>query len=91
MLCGILVIENMSGQGNTIGGKFSELKAIIDRVNNKSRMGVCLDTCHMFAAGENFIFTLNVLCLLLIEIAVSVVKPHSFAHICHLFELYHQN
>lgn len=47
------VIENMSCQGYTVGGKFSELAAIIERVKDKSRVGVCLDTCHMFAAGYN--------------------------------------
>ncbi|KAL5019024.1 hypothetical protein ScPMuIL_004746 [Solemya velum] len=47
------VIENMSCQGNTIGGKFSEIRGIIDRVTDKSRIGVCLDTCHAFAAGYN--------------------------------------
>ncbi|KAJ8318088.1 hypothetical protein KUTeg_003179 [Tegillarca granosa] len=46
-----LVIENMSCQGSTIGGKFTELRGIIDRVKDKSRIGVCLDTCHTFAAG----------------------------------------
>lgn len=46
------VLENMSGQGSTIGGQFSELKGIIDRVHDQSRVGVCLDTCHAFAAGE---------------------------------------
>lgn len=47
------VIENMSCQGNTVGGKFEELRGIIDRINDKSRIGVCLDTCHAFAAGDN--------------------------------------
>jgi len=46
------VIENMSCQGNTVGGKFSELRQIIDLVMDKSRVGVCLDTCHAFAAGK---------------------------------------
>ncbi|PIK34940.1 putative DNA-(apurinic or apyrimidinic site) lyase-like isoform X4 [Apostichopus japonicus] len=46
-----IVVENMSCQGNTVGGKFEELKGIIDRVKDKSRIGVCLDTCHAFAAG----------------------------------------
>lgn len=46
------VLENMSGQGNTVGGKFSELKSIIDKVGDQTRVGVCLDTCHAFAAGE---------------------------------------
>ena len=48
-----VVIENMSCQGNTVGGKFSELKQIIDLVTDKSRVGVCLDTCHAYAAGNS--------------------------------------
>ena len=47
----IVVLENTAGAGNTLGRTFEELKEIIDRVDNKSRVGVCLDTCHMFAAG----------------------------------------
>ncbi|XP_061191480.1 protein hsr-9-like [Saccostrea echinata] len=45
------VIENMCRQGSTVGGSFEELKGIISRVHDKSRIGICLDTCHMFAAG----------------------------------------
>lgn len=45
------VIENMSKQGNTVGGDFKEIRKIIDRVKDKNRVGVCLDTCHTFAAG----------------------------------------
>ncbi|PFH45140.1 hypothetical protein AMATHDRAFT_51787 [Amanita thiersii Skay4041] len=45
------VIENMAGAGNVIGSDFAHLGAIIEKVENKSRVGVCLDTCHMFAAG----------------------------------------
>ncbi|XP_056111410.1 probable endonuclease 4 isoform X2 [Rhinichthys klamathensis goyatoka] len=47
----ITVLENMSGQGSTVGGQFIELRSIIDRVRDKTRVGVCLDTCHAFAAG----------------------------------------
>ncbi|KAM8887825.1 putative endonuclease 4 isoform 1-T1 [Synchiropus picturatus] len=47
----VTVLENMCGQGSTVGGKFSELKSIIDKVRDQTRMGVCLDTCHAFAAG----------------------------------------
>lgn len=47
----IVLLENMSCQGNTVGGKFTELKAIIDQVDDKSRIGVCIDTCHSHAAG----------------------------------------
>ncbi|CAF0886305.1 unnamed protein product [Didymodactylos carnosus] len=45
------VLENMCRQGYTIGGDFHELRSIIDLVDDKSRVGVCLDTCHAFAAG----------------------------------------
>uniref|UniRef100_A0A3P8WZM7 Si:ch211-141o9.10 n=1 Tax=Cynoglossus semilaevis TaxID=244447 RepID=A0A3P8WZM7_CYNSE len=45
------VLENMCCQGGTVGGKFSELRNIIDRVRDQSRVGVCIDTCHAFAAG----------------------------------------
>ncbi|XP_035260823.1 probable endonuclease 4 [Anguilla anguilla] len=47
----VTVLENMCGQGSTVGGQFSELRGIIDRVRDQSRVGVCLDTCHAFAAG----------------------------------------
>ena len=45
------VIENTAGQGSNIGYKFEHLIAIIDQVEDKSRVGVCLDTCHSFTAG----------------------------------------
>lgn len=46
-----VVLETMAGQGNTVGSKFEELKEIIELVFEKSRVGVCIDTCHIFAAG----------------------------------------
>ncbi|XP_073448677.1 probable endonuclease 4 isoform X3 [Aquarana catesbeiana] len=48
-----VVLENMSCQGSTVGGRFEELRGIIDLVRDKTRIGVCLDTCHAFAAGHN--------------------------------------
>lgn len=45
------VIENTAGQGSNVGNKFEELAYIIDRVEDKSRVGVCIDTCHAMAAG----------------------------------------
>ena len=45
------VIENTAGQGTNLGYKFEHLEYIIDRVEDKSRIGVCIDTCHMFTAG----------------------------------------
>ncbi|KAF1833196.1 AP endonuclease [Decorospora gaudefroyi] len=47
----VTVLETMATLGNTIGGTFEDLAAIIELVNDKSRVGVCLDTCHVFAAG----------------------------------------
>ncbi|KAB7494232.1 putative endonuclease 4 [Armadillidium nasatum] len=47
----ICVIENMSCQGFTVGGDFHEIRLIIEGVQDKSRVGVCLDTCHAHAAG----------------------------------------
>ena len=45
------VIENTAGQGTNLGYKFEHLARIIDKVEDKSRIGVCIDTCHMFTAG----------------------------------------
>lgn len=45
------VIENTAGQGSNLGYKFEQIAYIIDRVEDKSRVGVCIDTCHSFAAG----------------------------------------
>jgi len=47
----ILVIENTAGQGTSVGYRFEHLAKIIELVEDKERIGVCLDTCHMFAAG----------------------------------------
>ena len=49
------VIENTAGQGSNLGNEFWHLKYIIDRVEDKSRVGVCLDTCHTFTAGYDFL------------------------------------
>jgi deoxyribonuclease-4 len=46
-----LVIENTAGQGSNLGYKFEQLGYIIDKIEDKSRVGVCLDTCHTFTAG----------------------------------------
>ncbi len=47
----IAVIENTAGQGSAIGYRFEEIAQIIDQVEDKSRVGVCLDTAHTLAAG----------------------------------------
>lgn len=46
-----MVIENTAGQGSNLGWRFEHLAQIIDKVEDKSRVGVCIDTCHMFSAG----------------------------------------
>lgn len=43
-----IVLENMAGQGNIIGANFEDLRDIIEQVKDKDRVGVCLDTCHLF-------------------------------------------
>ena len=45
------VIENTAGQGSNLGFRFEPLRYLIDRVEDRSRVGVCIDTCHAFAAG----------------------------------------
>jgi deoxyribonuclease-4 len=47
------VIENTAGQGSNVGYSFEHLAAIIDGIKDKTRIGVCIDTCHAFAAGYN--------------------------------------
>ena len=47
----VTVLETMATLGNTIGGTFADIAAIINLIKDKSRVGVCLDTCHVFAAG----------------------------------------
>ncbi len=47
----VLVIENTAGQGSNVGYRFEHIAQIIELVEDKSRIGVCLDTCHLFAAG----------------------------------------
>lgn len=51
----IAVIENTAGQGSNVGYRFEHLAEIIDQVEDKSRVGYCIDTCHAFAAGYNMI------------------------------------
>ncbi len=49
------VIENTAGQGTNLGYAFWQLAYIIDRVEDKSRVGVCIDTCHTFTAGYDLV------------------------------------
>lgn len=45
------VLENVAGQGSNIGHSFEQLAHIIDRIEDKTRIGVCIDTCHAYSAG----------------------------------------
>jgi AP endonuclease-1 len=47
----ITLLENMAGAGNVIGSTWEDLRDIIALIDDKSRIGVCIDTCHSFAAG----------------------------------------
>ena len=45
------VIENTAGQGSNLGNQFEQLAFLIERIEDKTRVGICLDTCHLFASG----------------------------------------
>ena len=47
----VVLLETMAGKGTEIGGRFEELRAIIDQVDCRDRIGVCMDTCHMSDGG----------------------------------------
>ncbi len=54
-----ILLETMSGKGTEIGSTFEELKMIIDGVNFSDRLGVCLDTCHLYSAGYDIVNNLE--------------------------------
>jgi len=49
-----ILLETTAGQGTTLGDRFDHLKRIFDQVDASNRLGVCFDTCHVFAAGYDF-------------------------------------
>ena len=49
------VIENTAGQGSNLGHSFEHIASIIDKVEDKSRVGVCIDTCHVYVAGYDLV------------------------------------
>lgn len=55
----IVLLETMSGKGSEIGSKFEELKQIIDLVELKNKVGVCLDTCHIYDGGYDIVNNLD--------------------------------
>ena len=54
-----VLLENMAGKGSEVGGRFEELRAILDRVALSRKMGVCLDTCHVSDGGYDIINDLD--------------------------------
>lgn len=54
-----VLLEGMAGKGSEIGRSFEELKMILDRVELSDKMGVCLDTCHLWEAGYNIVEDLD--------------------------------
>lgn len=55
----IVLLETMAGKGTEVGGRFQDLRAILDRVTRRDRMGVCLDTCHVFDGGYDIVHDLD--------------------------------
>ena len=51
----MIILEHTAGQGRTLGHRFEQLATIIDRVDGSPRLGVCLDTCHLIAAGYDIV------------------------------------
>ncbi len=54
-----MLLETMAGKGSEIGGRFEELRAIIDKVKLQDKMGVCLDTCHVYDGGYDIVNNLD--------------------------------
>ncbi len=54
-----VLLETMSGKGSEVGSKFEELREIIDRVELQEKMGVCLDTCHVYDGGYDIVNDLD--------------------------------
>ena len=55
----IVLLETMAGKGSEVGRSFEEIKRIIDGVELKEKLGVCLDTCHVYDAGYNIVDDLD--------------------------------
>ncbi|KXG78957.1 deoxyribonuclease IV [Thermotalea metallivorans] len=55
----MILLEGMSGKGTEVGSCFEELKAIIDKIEYGDKIGVCLDTCHLYSAGYDIVNSLD--------------------------------
>ena len=54
-----VLLETMAGKGSEIGSRFEELRAIMDRVTLSEKLGICLDTCHVYDAGYDIVGDLD--------------------------------
>lgn len=54
-----VLLETMSGKGSEVGSTFEEIKSILDEVEIKDKIGVCLDTCHIYSAGYDIVDNLD--------------------------------
>lgn len=54
-----VLLETMAGKGTEVGGRFEELREILDRTERQEQMGVCLDTCHVWDAGYDIVSDLD--------------------------------
>ncbi len=55
----LVLLETMSGKGSEVGSSFDELRQILNRVDLSGKMGVCLDTCHVYSAGYDIVNDLD--------------------------------
>lgn len=55
----LVLLETMSGKGSEVGGSFAEIRQIVERVELSDKLGVCLDTCHVFDAGYDIVNDLD--------------------------------
>ena len=55
----LVLLETMAGKGSEVGGRFEEIRAIIDKVMLQDKLGVCLDTCHIYDAGYDIVGDLD--------------------------------
>lgn len=55
----VVLLETMAGKGSEVGGRFEELREILDRVSLSEKLGVCLDTCHVYDGGYDIVNNLD--------------------------------
>ncbi len=90
-----VLLETMAGKGSEVGSRFEELRAVIDRVERPERLGVCLDTCHVFDAGYDIvndlegvlaefdrIIGLKRLCAVHLNDSMNPIGSHKDRHAC---------